>query len=734
MLLPLGTVGPLAAEKPNPAETTEFTPEERSHWAFQPVSRPPVPTVANGAALRNAIDSFLLASLKSSGLAFSPEAARPALIRRATLDLLGLPPTPEEVERFLADESPDAYERLIDRLLDSPHYGEAFGRDWLDLVRFAETAGFNADPVRPLAWKYRDYVIRALNGDIPYDQFVAQQIAGDEMFPDQADALIATGYNRMWPDESNSSDVFRSRQEALNDLTANVGSVFLGLSIGCAQCHDHKFDPLPQRDFYRLQAFFAGIVPRDKVAVGSQEALDEYQSKLRVWLDETAALRNELRAIEATARARAGAEKRKKFPEAVLKAIDTAPESRTALQHQYVFWSDRQIIVSDKDFNAQLSNDQKERRNHLRKLLAKLNKDRPKPPAEMDAMATVDISGERPKTFLLAGGSYAQPMDELQPGYLSILEPTNDAETKPVATPLSNSRRDLVKWIVDPANPLASRVIANRLWQTHFGRGLVENANDFGIQTPPPSHPELLDWLASELVTRGWSLKAMHRLIMTSTAYRQGAGSRNSELTQTAIHVDPGNTLYWHYPRRRLSAERIRDAMLAVSGRLSSRMEGPGVRPPLPAALGKRDAWKVSESTTEQDRRSVYIYAKRNLPFPLLQAFDSPDMHESCARRESTTIAPQALFLLNSDDTTACAAAFAERVTRGISSKPDETPSNCPKVARAYLLAFGRMPHIGEARDAVDFLKAQTASENNQAAVIDFCHALLNSNEFLFIE
>lgn len=713
-------------------DSPAFTDSERAHWAFQPVARPAIPLPADPSRVRTPIDAFVLDKLNEHGLDFSPGVGKQAFIRRATLDLTGLLPTPDEVDRFVEDDSTEAYEKLIDCLLASPHYGEACGRDWLDLVRFAETAGFNADPLRPLAWKYRDYVVRAFNNDTPFDRFIEQQLAGDELFPDDVEALIATGYNRLWPDESNSSDVLLSRQDALNDLTANVGAVFLGLSIGCAQCHDHKFDPLPQRDFYRLQAFFAGIVPRDRTLIGTGEELERYERTLHAWLDETALLRNELRAIEHTARSRAGAEKRRKFPEIVLDAIDTPPDVRTALQQQLVFWSERQIVVTEKDMNAQMSEEQKQRRGQLRTQLMPLNKKRPRPPAEVDVMAAISIPGKQPKTFLLEGGNYQKQGEELQPGFLSIL-PGSAAGTP-------KSRADLAKWLVDPANPLTARVMANRVWQSHFGRGLVENANDFGVQSPPPTHPELLDWLASELVARGWSLKSMHRLIMTSEVYRQGAGNGQSVAAERGFTADPENRLFWRFPRRRLSAERIRDTMLVASGQLNLQMGGPGVRPPLPAALGRRDSWKVSEPNADHHRRSVYIFAKRNLPYPLLQAFDSPDMHESCARRESTTIAPQALFLLNSDETLGCARTFAERLLHESSqienapAAPDGTSSRAALIQHAYRIAYGRSPEESEQRDALEFLTSQGRLVDERSAVVDFCHALLNANEFLCIE
>jgi hypothetical protein len=743
------------------------------HWAFQPIHRPAVPQVKSTDGLRTPIDAFIRARLEGKGLAMQPEASRRELIRRAKFDLLGLPPTPDEIDAFLADKRPDAYERLIDRFLASARYGETWGRMWLDLVRFAETAGFNADPDRPLAYKYRDYVIRAFNANKPYDRFAAEQLAGDELYPHSVEALVATGYNRMWPDESNASDVLLARQDVLNDLTQNVGSVFLGVSIGCAQCHDHKFDPLPQTDFYRLQAFFAGIVPVDRVPVGTQQELVAYRKKLAAWKERTKPIRDELHVIETNARAKAAAIKRRKFPPRVLQAIDTAEEDRTALDWQLTFFSERQITLKEQQILKQLKTEQRKRRKELQRQFAELKKQKPKPPATADVMAAVELPSGPPKTHLLSGGSYTKPDELLQPGFLAV---TVDKPTEPAAIhsprPGTSGRRStLVKWLFDRNNPLTARVMANRIWQGHFGRGLVSNANDLGTQTPPPSHPLLLDWLADEFRQSGWDVKRMHRLVMLSAVYRQSTRrtvfqtvrqnkrSNGSQGLQSASHtahrpgrfekpsydlaatIDPGNALYWHYPRQRLSAERIRDSFLQISGQLSQKMFGRGVKPKLPPKFSARHAWKPSKDAREHSRRSVYIYAKRNLPFPLLNAFDFPDMHESCARRAVTTIAPQALTLLNSDLVLDAATSFAERILRDVSESDLEDI-----VKQAYRHAFGRLPSADETREALSFIRrqeelvkksgAETKSSQSprQRAVIDFCHALLNANEFLFVE
>lgn len=721
---------------------TDFTEEEQSHWAFQQIVRPALPRVREQNRVRTPIDAFLLSRLEEKGLTYSLPARKRELLRRAKYDLLGLPPTPEEIEQFLADDSPAAYERLIDRFLAGPQYGETWGRNWLDLVRFAETAGFNADPDRPLAYKYRDYVIRAFNDNTPYDRFIQEQIAGDELFPENLDALIATGYNRMWPDESNASNVLLARQDALNDLTANVGAVYLGLSVGCAQCHDHKFDPIPQTDFYQLQAFFVGIVPEDRVPVGTHKQLLEYRKNLEHWHKQTAPVRDELHKIESDAKAKAAYIKRLKFPEVVLKAIDTAPEYRDAFQWQLVFWSERQIELKEKDILGKMSKEQQARREELKKQRVELLKAKPELPGRADVMATVELPTGPPKTHLLAGGSYTKPLQELQPGYISVFKPgkSNLAQLSPPRPGTSGRRAALAKWMTSADNPLVPRVIVNRIWQGHFAKGLVSNANDFGTQTAPPSHPELLDWLASEFVASGWNIKQMHRLMMTSEAYRQSTYRQLEHQTvPQAVEKDADNVLYWHYARRRLTAERIRDSLLAVSGKLSTRMYGYGIKPELPPNFSARHAWKPSKTASERNRRSVYIYAKRNLPYPLLKAFDLPDMHESCARRAETTIAPQALTLLNSELIFGAAKLLAARL------QSETSINDLPTlVKQAYVTTFNRQPEQDELNSSLEFIKqqAELVAENQkkdagtaqQIAFIDFCHALLNANEFLYLE
>ena len=711
----------------------EITEAERDHWAFQPIERPELP--ATTTAVATTIDAFISGRLEEAGLGLSAPTDRRTLIRRVKFDLLGLPPTPEEVEQFVAGDAPGAYERLVDRYLADPRYGERWGRHWLDLVRFAETDGYNADKPRPLAYRYRDYVIRAFNANLPYDRFVREQIAGDELYPGSESALVATGYLRLWPDESNASDVHKARQDALNDITNNVGSVFLGLTIGCAQCHDHKFDPILQADYYQLQAYFAAIDLKDRVPVADANELDAYFTVLAAWNEESEAVRVELYELEAEARRKAGAEKRLKFPADVLEAVDTRPEERTTKQRQLVFWADRQIdeVAKPERIEKQYSETELKRLSELREQLASLEKSKPAAPRTVDAMATVDSPAGPADSYLLLGGAYDAEFDEVTPQGLTVLQPVSTAaESVSVPRPRSSGRRAaLADWLVDPTNPLPARVMVNRIWQGHFGQGLVSVANDFGVQTPEPTHPALLDWLAAEFIESGWDVKHLHRLIVQSATYQQA--SAMAEADEKALAVDPDNALLWHFPRRRLEAEAIRDELLFVAGTLDHEMYGPGIRPELPEGFSA-GTWKASDSKQERKRRSIYVYAKRNLPLPFLAAFDLPDMHESCGGRVTTTTAPQALTLLNDSHVLEAARNVAARL---IAEEDSLDPVGL--VERAFETTLGRSPTDDEAAAAIEFLNQQEGRSSDVesprvAAVTDLCHALLNANEFLYVE
>ncbi len=714
-----------------------ITATDRAHWAFQPVKRPPVPVIskevisnqsAGGRTNHSSLDAFLLAKLHAAGLTFSPPATKETQLRRLSLDLIGLPPSLVELDAFLADTSPDAWAKVVDRLLASPHYGERWGRHWLDLARYADTEGFEHDVTRPNAWRYRDYVVRSLNADKPYDRFVREQIAGDELWPADRDALIATGFNLIGPDMTDSSDQIQRRLNTLNDMTDATASVFLGQTMGCARCHDHKFEPIAQRDYFALQAFFMPaafkretLVPTLEERAAHERALKEYESRPAV---------RELAALETPYREKLRAAKLAKQPPEVREAHNTPPDQRTAAQANLAFESAAAVVVTEKALLAALSGADKERRRELADAAKRFTA-----PAPLPAALTLATSNTVPASaHLLNRGDYNQPRDLVPAGFPSVLAAF---KTKPDSA--SSPRAQLANWIASPENPLTARIIVNRVWQHHFGRGLVATPSEFGTHGAKPSHPELLDWLASEFVAGGWSLKKLHRLMVMSEAYRLSSvaadvrrlhsntqpATRSTETSQslltsaaTAEKVDPENRLLWRMNRLRLEGELIRDSLLAVSGRLNAKVGGPGVFPPIPAdALKGSKGWNTSADAREHERRSLYIFAKRNLRFPFLEVFDAPDSNLTCPERGRSTTAPQSLTLLNADEVLTASRAVTARLERD-AKEPRE------RVALAYRLILNRPPTDREHAVAAQFLA--------QSPLTEFCRALFNLNEFVY--
>lgn len=667
------------------------------HWAFQPIHRPPVP--AGHPEYSSAIDRFVAARLDEQGLTLSPPASREAFLRRVCFDLTGLPPTLEEREEFLGDRSARAVEKLVERLLESPRYGERWGRHWLDLARFAETDGFELDAVRPQAWVYRDYVIRSFNQDKPYDRFIQEQIAGDELWPEDPDAVAATAFNLLGPDMVDSSDPVQRRHNRLNDMTDTAAFSFLGLTLGCARCHDHKLEPLTQRDYYGFQAFFGPArfvmdrpIPTPAEEAAHAEAMEAFNRQLPVV---------ELRRLEDPVRARLRERKLAALSPEAQAAYQTAPSERTAEQANLVLETEPRLEVPDKELEAALGAEEKVARQRLLKEIRGL----PKPPALPKTMALAE--GAPVATFVLHRGDYTQEREQVEPGFPAVLG-ARDAPHR--------SRADLARWLGSPENPLTARVIVNRVWQHHFGSGLVATPSDFGTRGARPSHPELLDWLASEFVADGWSLKRLHRSILLSAAYRQSSDPSENASRDRARAADPGNTLYWRMNRQRLEGEVIRDALLAISGRLNGEMGGPGVLPPIPKELFAGAAgWKPSSEEADHCRRSVYIFARRNLRFPFLEVFDAPDNNLSCPIREHSTTAPQALTLLNSDQVMAAARETGERLNQ---------PEPGERISAAYRLILGREPSAREQALALEFLAESPFPE--------FLRALFNLNEFVY--
>jgi hypothetical protein len=694
-----------------------ITAEERDHWAFRPPKRTVTPTVKDGGWVRNPIDAFILATLQANGLAPAPDAGRTTLLRRLSFDLTGLPPSPEEIDSFLSDGSAGAYEKVVDRLLASPQYGVRWAQHWLDLARYADTDGFEFDQARPNAWRYRDWVVAALNRDLPYDQFVRLQLAGDEIAPDDPDAFIATGFNRCYPDMVDLNDQGLRRQNALNDITETTGLVFLGLTIGCARCHDHKFDPIRQADFYRLQAFFTPARFRDEYPIASTASRKAYERTVAAWQAEVATVQSAILRIEKPIRDRIA-------PGLPMGALDDAvaaynqPESRRSPAEVGLVYNllshDRRIPAGD--WPGLLSGPAGAER---RQLLARLERVKQAAPPALPTARGIDEAGRRsPPTYLLWRGDLQARGPVVEPAFPAVLasNPPSIAATGET----TGRRKALAEWLTRPDHPLTARVMVNRLWQGHFGRGLVGSASDFGRMGEEPSHPELLDWLATELVRQGWSLKAMHRLIVTSATYRQ------TSRPTSAGNADRENPWLARQTRRRLDGEAIRDALLAVSGRLDPALGGPGVFPPLPPELtrlsSKGAIWPVSARVADHHRRSLYVFVRRNLRYPFFEAFDRPDTNASCPQRPVTTIAPQALSLLNSALSADAARELAARARREAGADTEA------QVRRAYLLALGRRPDPPEQALARAFLAAGGTSFR------DFCLALLNLNEFVYVD
>jgi Protein of unknown function (DUF1553)/Protein of unknown function (DUF1549) len=643
-------LSPAEAANPAVAKSELLFQAGQTHWAFQPVTHPIPPAVKDPSWVRNAIDRFVLAALEADGIRPAPPAGKETLIRRVSLDLTGLPPDPQEVEIFLEDRSESAYPRLVERLLASPRYGERWGRHWLDLARFAESDGFEHDAIRPQAWRYRDYVIRAFNEDKPYDQFIREQVAGDELYPNSQNALIATAFNLLGPDMVDSSDQIQRRLNTLNDMTDTTGLAFLGLTVGCARCHDHKFEPISQRDYYGLEAFFTPEEFRHDLPVPTEEERAAYDLARKDYERRAGALRERI---------------------------------------------DRE--QNDKE------------RKRWQNALKELPKPKPLP-----ATLGLQKGKKEIKTFVLTRGDYNRPTKEVQPAFPAVLAGLDVRKPGP-PPPQRKERAALARWLASPNNPLTARVMANRIWQHHFGRGLVTTPSDFGLRGQPPSHPELLDWLASEFMARGWSLKEMHRLILLSATYRQ-----SGQASPETLAGDPGNRLFSRWQPKRMEAEVVRDSLLAISGRLNLAMGGPSVFPPIPADLFQgAQGWQVSGNQADHHRRSVYIFARRNLRFPFLEVFDAPDSNLSCPERGESTTAPQALTLLNAEEVLVASRATADHIEKDAST-------NAQRIERAYRLILARPPSSKERALSRRFLTDSPLSE--------LCRALFNLNAFVYVE
>ena len=652
----------------------EYSEDDRSHWSFLPIERSPIPTFETDADrdwVVTPIDAIILAGLKDADLSPASAADRRTLIRRLYFDLTGLPPTRRQIAEFVEDDSLDAWSRLVDGVLASPHYGEKWGQHWLDVIRFAESEGFEYDRHHAAAWRFRDYVVRSLNADKPFDQFAIEQLAGDELARWRSDdprtnetlrdQIVAAGFHRLGPVRRNAGnpEIAFSRNEVLTEMTNAVGTVFLGLTVGCARCHDHFFDPFKQKDYYQLQAFLA--------------ATNEYDAPF----------------------------------------VDAA---------EWAEWKSKTDAINQQIYKLkkEVANSSKKRTEEIRAELAELQKQLP-PPVPM--LFSVQNDGEkRSPIHLLNRGvetlRLGEPLGMRVPGVL-----IKEGETA-LPPDAADPKLKLASWVTARDNPLTARVIANRVWQYHFGEAIVSTPNDFGLNGATPSHPELLDWLAAELIDSGWSLKSLHRVILNSSTWQQSSRVARKTLGR-AREVDANNRLLWRYSRRRLTAEEIRDSMLQISGEMNAKLTGESVMTPVDLEmvklLYKPDQWAVTKDRSEHNRRSIYLLAKRNLKLPFMEVFDQPDLQTSCECREVSTHAPQALELLNGD--------FSNRMADQLARRLEDLAGNSEPmiVDTAFELATGRAPTARQRAAAVAFLESG-------APVRELALAVFNLNGFLYLE
>lgn len=700
-------------------------------WSLRPVSTNPPPGHPV-AGERNPIDRFIRERLASSGLEPSPEAGRRPLLRRLSLDLTGLPPTPAEFEAFLADTSEDAYQRQVERLLASPRHGEHQARLWLDVVRYSDSNGFDWDEFRPRAWRFRDYVVRSFNRDLPFGRFIREQLAGDELVEghpsnaDEQDAWIATGYLRMGPHD-NAASLFneqdRSRAELMADLVETTGSAFLGLTFSCCRCHDHKFDPLSQADHYRMRAFFEGVRFADDRPLDLEPAhrrIEQEQQEIDRRIDDLERQRN---GVMEPVRQRLVAASLRKLPaeeQAEWQRWKTDPKSVPKERAEALR---KRIEPGDKALRSGLEPWAVALVDSIDARIRSLRTVRPVPES---GLLMTDAPEQPRVTRILFQGNHRSEREPVAPGFISALDPNPAPASRPSNPKTLGRRLALADWIASPTNPLTARVFVNRIWQQHFGTGLVASGNDFGLAGTRPSHPELLDWLASEFVRSGGSAKALHRLIVNSATYRQSSRVRPEQ-----ARIDPGNRLLSRWNPRRLSAEQLRDSILAVSGQLRTTPGGPPVWPELPAEILQANPAFLDDNETrtkgwypspksEQGVRSLFLVQKRTVRVPFLETFDLPENSTSCARRDESTVAPQALTLLNSP--------FIQEASKALAASVSETVPGTEeaRVRELFRRTLLRQPDSTERLAALRLAKDRSEAE--------LARALLNLNEFVYID
>lgn len=720
----------------------------RDYWAFKLPVQAPVPV---SSTYEHPVDRFLDAARRDAGVQSAPKADPLTRLRRAYLDLTGLPPTPDEIAEFLADTERGAWERTIERLLASPHYGERWGRHWMDVARYADSTGFEQDYSRPNAWRYRDYVINAFNQDKPYTQFIREQIAGDELDHVTDETRIATGFLRAGPRvQFREKDNPERRHDYLDDVLATVGRGVMGMTVQCARCHNHKFDPILQRDYYSLQASFFGYVETDWPLLDRDEAA-AYRAKSAEVDAQGAEIRAEIRAIEAPHRERLQLERiRRDFPDNVFQAARKPAEERTPGEELLA----NQVLtlgVPQREVNAVLTVGEAARRKALGENLAVIEATRPPAPPLAEIVTDGDyrfapdgpgdeiigcpecrIPPDEPGTFLheeggpaytappsyfLSRGDPLTPTVEAKPGFLTVATYGDPPTVIPRQNGRTSGRRlALAQWLTSRDNPLTARVIVNRIWHHHFGRGIVRTLDNLGQMGELPTHPELLDWLAVEFMERGWSIKEMHRLLMTSEAYQMASSG------QPTVDADPDNELLWRFRQQRLEAEVLRDTIMTVSGGIDLTIGGPPIFPYVPEEILKtseKGVWHNALDGPDVWRRSVYVYRRRSLGFPFFDTFDLPDQNQTAAARNVTTVATQALTLMNNEFVLSQADLFAARLEQDAPGDLDQ------QVELAYRIALTRPPTATEAQVA----KALATEQS----LVDLAHVMLNLNEFLYL-
>ena len=747
-----------AAPDDKPADAKPAAAAPAKAWAYTPAQQPLVPKVKQKAWVRTPVDAFVLAKLEEKGLKPSPDADRATYIRRATLDTWGLIPTPEQVREFVNDKSPDAYEKLADRLLSSPHYGERQARRWLDLARYADSAGFQNDTTRPNNFRYRDYVINGFNADKPFDRFIKEQLAGDELWPDSQEAKVATGFLAGYPDNSNSRDLVQRKYQIATDMTDLVGETFLASTIGCARCHNHKADRVSQKEYFQLQAFFANTSFDEKAPAAKGEQEIAFEKQQAIYRDATKDIRAKQKEILDTVRTVGVKYHKERYLTDSREAI-FKPESEWTAMDRWVNFrlktvsTDQDVVqylrltAEDKD-SPDFNPENVEKWKQYQKLTADIRKfDKLRPEKGSLTLTTATELGhaDSPPTFVRFGGVHERPTDEVQPALPALWAGANaKLEIKPGASS-SGRRTALANWLASPDNPLTARVYVNRVWSQYFANGIVSTVADFGRAGQKPTHPELLDYLATDFVKQGWSVKKLHRQILLSSVYRQSSGQRDD-----VLKADPDNKLLAVYPRKRLEAEAIRDSLLAASGQLEDKIGGPAVFPQVPANFNAGNLWTASKDPKEQNRRSVYVFVRRSVPYPLMQSFDLADPSHAHHKRDVTTTPLQALTLFNSDVVFGWSQALAGRVLRE-AGKDENAQLN-----RLYEILFSRVPTKSERVALKEFLdkeekiilaknaegkfeiavpvgsKGQQLNPVRAAAFVDLVHAVANSNDFAY--